>query len=106
MIRFENVSKQYRGTPRPALDNVDFEVVRGEFVFLVGASGSGKSSCLRLMLKEDTPTSGNVLVLGRNLRSLSNRKVPTSVATSARCSKTSACCPRRTCSPTSRSRSR
>ena len=76
MIRFENVSKQYRGTPRPALDNVDFEVVRGEFVFLVGASGSGKSSCLRLMLKEDTPTSGNVLVLGRNLRSLSNRKVP------------------------------
>ncbi|MCB1299032.1 MAG: cell division ATP-binding protein FtsE [Microthrixaceae bacterium] len=76
MIRFENVSKHYRGTPRPALDNVDFEVVRGEFVFLVGASGSGKSSCLRLMLKEDTPTSGNVLVLGRNLRSLSNRKVP------------------------------
>ncbi|NLA08705.1 MAG: cell division ATP-binding protein FtsE [Microbacteriaceae bacterium] len=76
MIRFENVSKQYRGTPRPALDNVDFEVVRGEFVFLVGASGSGKSSCLRLMLKEDTPTSGSVLVLGRNLRSLSNRKVP------------------------------
>ena len=76
MIRFENVSKQYRGTPRPALDNVDFEVVRGEFVFLVGASGSGKSSCLRLMLKEDTPTSGDVLVLGRNLRSLSNRKVP------------------------------
>lgn len=76
MIRFENVTKQYRGTPRPALDNVDFEVVRGEFVFLVGASGSGKSSCLRLMLKEDTPTEGNVLVLGRNLRSLSNRKVP------------------------------
>ena len=76
MIRFENVTKQYRGTPRPALDNVDFEVVRGEFVFLVGASGSGKSSCLRLMLKEDTPTAGNVLVLGRNLRSLSNRKVP------------------------------
>ena len=76
MIRFENVTKQYRGTPRPALDNVDFEVVRGEFVFLVGASGSGKSSFLRLMLKEDTPTSGNVLVLGRNLRSLSNRKVP------------------------------
>jgi cell division transport system ATP-binding protein len=76
MIRFENVTKRFRGTSRPALSNVDFEVQRGEFVFLVGASGSGKSSCLRLILREETPSEGRVVVLGRDLRSLSNRKVP------------------------------
>ncbi|MFE6736822.1 cell division ATP-binding protein FtsE [Microbacterium sp. NPDC057650] len=76
MIRFENVTKRYRGTKRPALDEVDFEVERGEFVFLVGASGSGKSTCLRLILREDVPTTGRVAVLGRDLRSLANRKVP------------------------------
>ncbi|MEW1963209.1 cell division ATP-binding protein FtsE [Microbacterium sp. NPDC077644] len=76
MIRFENVTKRYRGTKRPALAGVDFEVERGEFVFLVGASGSGKSSCLRLILREDVPTTGRVAVLGRDLRSLANRKVP------------------------------
>lgn len=76
MIRFENVTKRYRGTSRPALSNVDFEVQRGEFVFLVGASGSGKSSCLRLILREDVPSEGRVIVLGRDLRALPNRKVP------------------------------
>ena len=76
MIRFENVTKRYRGTARPALDTVDFEVLRGEFVFLVGASGSGKSSCLRLILREETPSDGRVVVLGRDLRTLANRKVP------------------------------
>ncbi|MGW8481530.1 cell division ATP-binding protein FtsE [Microbacterium sp. NPDC055903] len=76
MIRFENVTKRYRGTKRPALSGVDFEVQRGEFVFLVGASGSGKSTCLRLILREDVPSTGRVAVLGRDLRSLANRKVP------------------------------
>ncbi|GAA1848862.1 cell division ATP-binding protein FtsE [Microbacterium koreense] len=76
MIRFENVTKRFRGTPRPALNEVDFEVQRGEFVFLVGASGSGKSSCLRLILREETASAGRVVVLGRDLRTLSNRKVP------------------------------
>lgn len=76
MIRFENVTKRYRGTKRPALSEVDFNVDAGEFVFLVGASGSGKSTCLRLILREDVPTSGRVAVLGRDLRSLANRKVP------------------------------
>jgi len=76
MIRFENVTKRFRGTAKPALSDVDFEVLRGEFVFLVGASGSGKSSCLRLILREETPSEGRVVVLGRDLRTLSNRKVP------------------------------
>lgn len=76
MIRFENVTKRYRGTSKPALHDVGFEVQRGEFVFLVGASGSGKSSCLRLILREDSPSDGRVVVLGRDLRTLSTRKVP------------------------------
>jgi cell division transport system ATP-binding protein len=76
MIRFDHVTKTYRGTKRPALDSIDLEILRGEFVFLVGASGSGKSSFLRLVLKEDRPTSGNIHVLGQDLNAISNRKVP------------------------------
>ncbi|MGO4299727.1 cell division ATP-binding protein FtsE [Leifsonia sp. RAF41] len=76
MIRFEHVSKQYSGTTRPALNGINLEVLRGEFVFLVGASGSGKSSCLRLILKEEKPTKGKIHVLGQDLGSISSRKVP------------------------------
>ena len=76
MIRFTNVTKKYAGTSRPALNGVDFEILRGEFVFLVGASGSGKSSCLRLMIKEDRPNIGSIDVLGQDLGTISSRKVP------------------------------
>jgi len=76
MIRFEGVTKTYPGTSRPALNGVDLEVLKGEFVFLVGASGSGKSSFLRLVLKEDRPTKGKIFVLGQELAAISSGKVP------------------------------
>ncbi len=76
MILFENVRKKYRGTKRPALDGVSFNIDRGEFVFIVGASGSGKSSCLRMILREDQPSDGHIHVLGHDLGKISNRKVP------------------------------
>ena len=76
MIRFDSVSKSYSGNSRPALNSVSLEILKGEFVFLVGASGSGKSSFLRLVLKEEKPSKGQIHVLGQQLGTMSNRKVP------------------------------
>jgi cell division transport system ATP-binding protein len=76
VIRFENVTKIYSGTTRPALDNISLEIGKGEFVFLVGASGSGKSTFLRLSLKEDRPTRGTVHVAGKDVARLPGWKVP------------------------------
>lgn len=76
MIRFDTVTKAYPGQSRPALHDIDVEILRGEFVFLVGASGSGKSSFLRLILKEEKPTTGKIHVLGQDLGRISSRKVP------------------------------
>ncbi|RKT76968.1 cell division transport system ATP-binding protein [Terracoccus luteus] len=76
MILFENVTKTYPKTKRPALDGVSLEVPRGEFVFVVGKSGSGKSTMLQLVLREQDPSQGRVLVAGRDLARLPDRKVP------------------------------
>ncbi|MEW2221516.1 cell division ATP-binding protein FtsE [Streptomyces sp. NPDC006990] len=76
MIRFDSVSKSYPKQNRPALRDVSLEVERGEFVFLVGSSGSGKSTFLRLLLREERASSGQVHVLGKDLARLSNWKVP------------------------------
>ncbi|MDI2131415.1 cell division ATP-binding protein FtsE [Yinghuangia seranimata] len=76
MIRFDNVTKTYAKQPRPALQDVSLEVEKGEFVFLVGSSGSGKSTFLRLILKEERPSTGNIFVAGKDLGRLSNWKVP------------------------------
>jgi cell division transport system ATP-binding protein len=76
VIRFENVTKQYGGQNRPALHNVNVEVEKGEFVFLVGASGSGKSTFLRLVLREARPSQGRVFVAGKEINRLAGWKVP------------------------------
>jgi cell division transport system ATP-binding protein len=76
VIRLDNVTKQYPSQDRPALRDISLEINKGEFVFLVGTSGSGKSTFLRLVLKEEKPTHGQVHVLGKDLARLSNWKVP------------------------------
>ena len=76
MIRFENVTKIYDGQRRAALADVNVEISKGEFVFLVGTSGSGKSTFLRLILRELRASQGNVYVAGRELSKLHSWKVP------------------------------
>jgi cell division transport system ATP-binding protein len=76
VIRFEKVSKAYPGTGKPALDSVSIDIEKGEFVFLVGQSGSGKSTALRLVLRETRSTGGRVHVAGKDLNRLAGWKVP------------------------------
>lgn len=76
MITFENVTKVYQRGAAPALNRVNVNIDRGDFVFLVGASGSGKSTMLSLILAEERPTAGSVHVLGKNLGEVSTRRVP------------------------------
>ncbi|GAA2742736.1 hypothetical protein GCM10009868_13840 [Terrabacter aerolatus] len=76
MILFENVTKTYPRTTRPALDDVNLEIPRGEFAFVVGTSGSGKSTMMQLVMKEQDVSRGRILVAGRDLDRLPERKVP------------------------------
>jgi cell division transport system ATP-binding protein len=75
MIRFDNVTKTYKNSV-VALRECSVEINKGEFVFLVGASGSGKTTFLRLLLREETPDSGDIWVAGRNIGALSSWRVP------------------------------
>ena len=75
MITLENVSLRYAKGDPWALREVDLDVTRGEFCFVVGQSGSGKSSLLRLIILEHEPTSGRVLVAGHDLGQLPHRRV-------------------------------
>jgi cell division transport system ATP-binding protein len=75
VIVFDNVTKVYPPDVL-ALEEVSFVIERGEFVFIVGASGSGKSTIVRLLLKEIEPTQGRILVGGRDLGRLRRSKIP------------------------------
>src|SRR5712691_7948881 len=75
MIVFDGVTKVYEPDVA-ALRDVSFVIDKGDFVFVVGASGSGKSTIIRLLLKEIEPTSGRILVGGRDLGRLKRSKVP------------------------------
>ncbi len=75
MITLENVTKTYKnGTV--ALRDANVEIAKGEFVFLVGASGSGKSTFIRLLNKEESPEQGRIYVAGKDIGKLSGWKVP------------------------------
>lgn len=75
MIRLENVTKTYRnGTV--ALRDANVEIAKGEFVFLVGTSGSGKSTFIRLLNREETPEYGHIYVAGKDIGKLSSWKIP------------------------------
>ncbi|MEP6599777.1 MAG: cell division ATP-binding protein FtsE [Actinomycetota bacterium] len=76
MITLDDVSKMYPAGTRPALDQVNIDIDKGEFVFLIGQSGSGKSTVLRLLLREELPTTGRVHVDGRDVGRMRRRKVP------------------------------
>ena len=76
MITFEDVSKLYPRQTTPALRHVSVDIDKGEFVFLGGVSGAGKSTFLRLILREYRPTTGRVFVAGKDLGRLHNWKVP------------------------------
>jgi cell division transport system ATP-binding protein len=75
LIQFVNVTKVYENGLR-ALNNVNLQVAKGEFVFIVGESGAGKSTLIKLLLKEIEPTSGALFVNDRNLSHMKRKEIP------------------------------
>jgi cell division transport system ATP-binding protein len=75
MIKLENVTKTYKGAT-VALREANVDIAKGEFVFLVGASGSGKSTFIRLLNRSEVPEKGRIYVAGKDIGELSSWKVP------------------------------
>jgi cell division transport system ATP-binding protein len=75
MIRTVDVVKDYK-TGNRALDGLSIDIEKGEFVFVVGPSGSGKSTFIKLLTKEEDPSSGDIFVAGKNLATLPRWRVP------------------------------
>ena len=74
MIRFDNVTKNYRS--KKGLDGVSLEIEKGEFVFIVGASGAGKTTFIKLIMKELDADEGRIIIDGRDVTKLSSREIP------------------------------
>src|SRR6476660_8130847 len=75
VIEFRDVSTVYESGD-VGVENVTFQFERGEFVFLVGSTGSGKSTLMRLLIKEHEPTSGRIRVAGKELADIDHKHVP------------------------------
>lgn len=88
MIEFKNVSKTYDNGTK-ALKNVNLRIEDGEFVFVVGSSGAGKSTFLKIIMREQVANSGTVLINGFNLNTMRKRDIPMLRRTTALCSRIS-----------------
>src|SRR6185437_8931650 len=75
MIVMKNVYKKYPNGVMAA-NGIDIEIGRGEFVYVVGPSGTGKSTFIKMMYREEVPTSGEISVNGINLVTLRNKRIP------------------------------
>ncbi|WP_018348092.1 cell division ATP-binding protein FtsE [Longispora albida] len=75
MIRLEHVTKTYPKASRPSIEDATVSIEKGEFVFFIGPTGSGKSTIVKLMLREITPTKGKVFVNGKDITSIRPWKV-------------------------------
>lgn len=76
MITFNNVCVKYDGNDEFSLNNINIHIGQGEFVFLTGSSGAGKSTMLKLILKEVSPTSGDIMVVDQDLNQMRPKDVP------------------------------
>ncbi len=76
LIEFKNVTKIYGDTNTKALSDLNINIENGEFVFIIGASGAGKSTFLKLMMREEIPTSGIIKVNNYNLNTMKKHEIP------------------------------
>ncbi len=76
MLQFKNVTKTYDNTNVTALENVNLDIEKGEFVFLVGHSGAGKSTLIKLITAEEQATSGEIIINDINVTQLSRKEIP------------------------------